>query len=80
MVLSWIGFTAALIKALLLWLGLPLLMVQLIADPHAEERQPGLQRCLGLVRKPGFWIIWPAPWWWSAVGTGMPTSWGKAVV
>ena len=84
LVLSWIGFTsAALIKVLpLLWLGLPLLMVQLIPDPHAEAETPArlLQRFLGLVRRPGFWIYLASTlvvvcgWYWHAHQLGQSSG------
>ena len=58
--LSWICFTgAALIKVIpLLWLGLPLLLVQLTPSPRgrAESTQQILQRLLRLLLHPWFWI------------------------
>lgn len=60
LLISWIGFTAAgLIKVLpLLWLGLPLLMVELTPNPHAaaERSQQQIGRGLELLRNPGFWL------------------------
>ena len=58
--LSWICFTAAaLIKVIpLLWLGLPLLLVQLTPSPRtkAESPQQILQRLLRLTLSPWFWV------------------------
>ena len=84
LVLSWIGFTSApLIKVLpLLWLGLPLLIVQLIPDPHSEAETPArmLQRFLGLIRSPGFWIYLASTllvvsgWYWHAHQLGQSSG------
>ena len=58
--LSWFCFTAAaLIKVIpVLWLGLPLLLVQLTPLPHAPAESPRrmLQRLLRLLLNPWFWI------------------------
>ena len=58
--LSWICFTgAALIKVIpLLWLGLPLLLVQLTPSPRARAESPKkiLQRFLRLILSPWFWV------------------------
>ena len=58
--LSWICFsTAALIKVIpLLWLGLPLLLVQLTPSPLAKAESPQqiLQRLLRLTLNPWFWV------------------------
>ena len=60
MSLSWICFsTAALIKVIpLLWLGLPLLLVQLTPSPLAKAESPQqiLQRLLRLTLNPWFWV------------------------
>ena len=60
LLLSWLFFTtAALIKVIpLLWLGLPLLLVQLTPDPQneAESLQKYINRFLHLLQTPGFWI------------------------
>ena len=60
LILSWLFFsTAALIKVIpLLWLGLPLLLVQLTPDPQnrAEPLRSTVTRTLNLLRRPGFWI------------------------
>ena len=57
---SWICFTgAALIKVIpLLWLGLPLLLVQLTPSPRmkAESPQQILQRLIRLLLNPLFWV------------------------
>jgi len=58
--LSWLCFTAAaLIKVIpLLWLGLPLLLLQLTPSPQAAAEPPPqmLQRLLHLLRNPWFWV------------------------
>jgi 4-amino-4-deoxy-L-arabinose transferase-like glycosyltransferase len=58
--LSWICFTgAALIKVIpLLWLGLPLLLVQLTPSPRAKAESPPqiLRRLLKLSLNPWFWV------------------------
>ena len=60
LILSWLLFTtAALIKVIpLLWLGLPLLLVQLTPDPQnrAEPLRSTAHRLVNLLRRPGFWI------------------------
>ena len=57
LLLSWLCFSGAgLIKVIpLLWLGLPLLMVQLSRDGSAEP-QRYVRRFLMLLRSPGFWL------------------------
>ena len=79
-VLSWLAFTlAALIKVLpLLWLGLPLLLVQITPSPQApaEPIHQTWQRLLRLVRKPSFWayaltsLITTASWYLHAYQLG----------
>ena len=58
--LSWICFTgAALIKVIpWLWLGLPLLLVQLTPSPRAKAESPEqmLRRLLRLTLNPWFWV------------------------
>ena len=60
LILSWICFTgAALIKVIpLLWLGLPLLLVQLTPSPRAKAESPQqiLRRLLRLTLNPWFWV------------------------
>ena len=82
--LSWVGFTAAaLIKVIpLLWLGLPLLMVQL--TPNSEA--PGssckslVQRFIKLLQTPGFWLYigtslaTVAAWYWYAHQLGQQSG------
>ena len=60
LILSWLLFTtAALLKVIpLLWLGLPILLVE-ITSPHPARTQSLrmlTRRSLDLLRKPGFWI------------------------
>ena len=66
--LSWLCLTTAgLIKVIpLLWLGLPLLMVQLTPDPHAraEPSRTLLHRSTRLLC---------SPWFWLYVGTSLAT-------
>ena len=60
LLLSWLCFTCAgLIKVIpLLWLGLPLLMVQLNVEPQLEAATQTniLRRTKGLLRSLGFWL------------------------
>ena len=60
LLLSWLCFTGAgLIKVIpLLWLGLPLLTVQLSFEPQDETATQAniLRRTKGLLRSPGFWL------------------------
>ena len=82
--LSWLGFTTAgLIKVIpLLWLGLPLLMVQLNFNSQGEvtrlQSLPGhLMRLLG---RPGFWLYVGtslaaiAGWYWHAHHLGQASG------
>jgi hypothetical protein len=82
--LSWVCFTTAgLIKVIpLLWLGLPLLMVQLSANPQSQA--PPLQtlpgRMLRLLGRPGFWLYIStslmaiAGWYWHAHQLGQASG------
>ncbi len=60
LILSWVLFTtAALLKVIpLLWLGLPLLLVEITQSrpTQAESLRRLVQRGLDLLRNPGFWI------------------------
>ncbi|MDC3010089.1 glycosyltransferase family 39 protein [Synechococcus sp. AH-736-G20] len=82
--LSWVCFTSAgLIKVIpLLWLGLPLLMVQLSLNPQGQA--PPLQtlpgRALRLLERPSFWIYIStslmaiAGWYWHAHQLGQTSG------
>ncbi|QNI83533.1 dolichyl-phosphate-mannose-mannosyltransferase family protein [Synechococcus sp. RS9907] len=82
--LSWVCFTSAgLIKVIpLLWLGLPLLMVQLSSNPQGQA--PPLQtlprRVLRLLGHPGFWLyigtslMAIAGWYWHAHQLGQTSG------
>lgn len=82
--LSWVCFTSAgLIKVIpLLWLGLPLLMVQLSSNPLSQapplEILPG--RVLRLLGRPGFWLyivtslMAIAGWYWHAHQLGQTSG------
>jgi 4-amino-4-deoxy-L-arabinose transferase-like glycosyltransferase len=82
--LSWVCFTTAgLIKVIpLLWLGLPLLMVQLSSNPLGQA--PPLQtlpgRMLRLLGRPGFWLYIGASmmaiagWYWHAHQLGQASG------
>ena len=82
--LSWVCFTSAgLIKVIpLLWLGLPLLMVQLSSNPQGQA--PPLQtlpgRMLHLLGRPGFWLyigtslMAIAGWYWHAHQLGQTSG------
>ena len=84
LVLSWLCFTTAgLIKVIpLLWLGLPLLMVQLSSNPQSQA--PPLQtfpgHMLRLLRRPGFWfyigtsLMAIAGWYWHAHQLGQASG------
>ena len=84
LVLSWLCFTTAgLIKVIpLLWLGLPLLMVQLSSNPQSQasplQTFPG--HMLRLLRRPGFWLyistslIAIAGWYWHAHQLGQASG------
>ena len=82
--LSWLCFTTAgLIKVIpLLWLGLPLLMVQLSTNPpnHATPWQTLLSRLMRLLRHPGFWLYIStslgaiACWYWHAHQLGQASG------
>ncbi|WP_244279407.1 glycosyltransferase family 39 protein [Synechococcus sp. UW69] len=82
--LSWLCFTTAgLIKVIpLLWLGLPLLMVQLSTVPqnHATPWQTLLSRLMRLLRHPGFWFYIStslgaiACWYWHAHQLGQASG------
>ena len=84
LVLSWLCFTTAgLIKVIpLLWLGLPLLMVQLSSNPQGQA--PPLQtlpgRVLHLLGRPGFWLyigtslMAIAGWYWHAHQLGQASG------
>ena len=82
--LSWLCFTTAgLIKVIpLLWLGLPLLMVQLSTNPqnHATPWQTLLSRLMRLLRHPGFWFYIStslgaiAGWYWHAHQLGQASG------
>ena len=82
--LSWLCFTTAgLIKVIpLLWLGLPLLMVQLSTVPqnHATPWQTLLSRLMRLLRHPGFWFYIStslgaiAGWYWHAHQLGQASG------
>ena len=70
--LSWLFFTsAALIKVIpLLWLGLPLLVMQLTASPRSAAESPRkmIERGYKLTRSPGFWLY-------SAGSIAVVTAW-----
>ena len=82
--LSWVCFTSAgLIKVIpVLWLGLPLLMVQLSSNPQGQA--PPLQtlpsRVLSLLGRPGFWLyigsslMAIAGWYWHAHQLGQASG------
>ena len=82
--LSWVCFTSAgLIKVIpLLWLGLPLLMVQLSSNPQGQapplKTLPG--HVLRLLRRPGFWLyigtslMAIAGWYWHAHQLGQTSG------
>ena len=82
--LSWVCFTSAgLIKVIpLLWLGLPLLMVQLSSNPLSQapplETLPG--RVLRLLGRPGVWLyigtslMAIAGWYWHAHQLGQTSG------
>ena len=82
--LSWLGFTTAgLIKVIpLLWLGLPLLMVQLTFNPQGEvtrlQSLPG--RMMRLLSRPVFWLYVGtslaaiAGWYWHAHHLGQASG------
>ncbi|MGB0276841.1 MAG: ArnT family glycosyltransferase [Synechococcus sp.] len=82
--LSWVCFTSAgLIKVIpLLWLGLPLLMVQLSSNPQGQA--PPLQtlplRMLRLLGRPGVWLyigtslMAIAGWYWHAHQLGQASG------
>ena len=82
--LSWVCFTSAgLIKVIpLLWLGLPLLMVELSSNPQGQA--PPLQtlpgRVLRLLGRPGFWLyigtslMAIAGWYWHAHQLGQTSG------
>ncbi len=82
--LSWVCFTGAgLIKVIpLLWLGLPLLMVQLSSNPQVQapplKTLPG--HVLSLLRRPGFWLyigtslMAIAGWYWHAHQLGQTSG------
>ncbi len=81
--LSWVCFTTAgLIKVIpLLWLGLPLLMVQLSSNPQSQaplQTLPG--RMLRLLGRPGFWLyigtslMAIAGWYWHAHQLGQASG------
>ena len=82
--LSWLCFTTAgLIKVIpLLWLGLPLLMVQLSSNPQGQA--PPLQtlplRMLRLLGRPGVWLyigtslMAIAGWYWHAHQLGQASG------
>jgi len=82
--LSWVCFTSAgLIKVIpLLWLGLPLLMVQLSSNPQGQA--PPLQtlpgRVLHQLGRPGFWLyigtslMAIAGWYWHAHQLGQTSG------
>ena len=82
--LSWLGFTTAgLIKVIpLLWLGLPLLMVQLTFNPQGEvtrlQSLPG--RMMRLLGRPVFWLYVGtslaaiAGWYWHAHHLGQASG------
>ncbi|MCB4400794.1 glycosyltransferase family 39 protein [Synechococcus sp. MU1625] len=82
--LSWLCFTTAgLIKVIpLLWLGLPLLMVQLSTNPqnHATPWKTLLNRLMRLLRHPGFWFYIStslgaiAGWYWHAHQLGQASG------
>ena len=84
LVLSWLCFTTAgLIKVIpLLWLGLPLVMVQLSSNPQSQA--PPLQtfpgQMLRLLRRPGFWLyigtslMAIAGWYWHAHQLGQASG------
>ena len=83
--LSWLCFTTAgLIKVIpLLWLGLPLLMVQLTST-HPQGQAPPLRtlpgRMLRLLGRPGFWLyigtslMAIAGWYWHAHQLGQASG------
>ena len=70
--MSWICFTgAALIKVIpLLWLGLPLLLIQLIPSPQAEA-----ESCRQIMRR--LWHLLLNPWFWlySATALAVTSAW-----
>ena len=82
--LSWLGFTTAgLIKVIpLLWLGLPLLMVQFTFNPQGEvtrlQSLPG--RMMRLLSRPVFWLYVGtslaaiAGWYWHAHHLGQASG------
>ena len=82
--LSWLCFTTAgLIKVIpLLWLGLPLLMVQLSSNPQGQapplRTLPG--RVLRLLKYPGFWLyigtslLAIASWYWHSHQLGQASG------
>ena len=82
--LSWLGFTTAgLIKVIpLLWLGLPLLMVQLTFNPQGQvtrlQSLPG--RMMRLLSRPVFWLYVGtslaaiAGWYWHAHHLGQASG------
>ena len=82
--LSWVCFTSAgLIKVIpLLWLGLPLLMVQLSSNPQGQapplKTLPG--HVLRLLGRPGFWLyigtslMAIAGWYWHAHQLGQTSG------
>ena len=82
--LSWLGFTTAgLIKVIpLLWLGLPLLMVQLSSNPEspAAPLQTLPRRVLHLLGRSGFWLyigtslMAIAGWYWHAHQLGQASG------
>ncbi|QNJ01347.1 dolichyl-phosphate-mannose-mannosyltransferase family protein [Synechococcus sp. A15-62] len=82
--LSWVCFTSAgLIKVIpLLWLGLPLLMVQLSSNPQgqAPPQQTLPSRVLRLLGRPGFWLysgtslMAIAGWYWHAHQLGQASG------
>ena len=82
--LSWMCFTTAgLIKVIpLLWLGLPLLMVQLTSNPQEQgiPLQTLAGRLLRLLGRPGFWLYIGtslaaiAAWYWHAHQLGQASG------
>ena len=82
--LSWIGLTTAgLIKVIpLLWLGLPLLMVQLTAAPRerAKRLKTLMNRSIRLASSPWFWlyigtsIATVVAWYWHAHNLGQSSG------
>ena len=82
--LSWFCFTAAgLIKVIpLLWLGLPLLMVQLSTNPQGQALplQTLAGRVFRLLGRPGFWpyigtsLLAIAAWYWHAHQLGQASG------